>query len=785
MQGREPSLWSARSGSALASLTLLAVLLASCASSDDQSGRRPSLSAVVEQIREVDLEPRFPYRMMPAAATSSKAGPRAAIYNGDGSPATAKAQPGTGARSAVPDAGPATTGALTESAGSAGGNKGYEINLENTPVATVAKTILGDILGVGYTIDPRVQGTVNLSSGRAVPKKDLLYVLESALRVSNVALVRDGRGYRLIPSAEALAAGSIDRVQGLEAGYGISVVPLQFVSAQTLVKLLENFAAKPGLVRPDPTRNLIVIQGNSADRRAAIETALNFDADWMLGQSVGIFPVSNSTPEPIISELERIIDAGEGGLSQNVVKLEPIGRQNAILVVTRKPEFLKRVEIWIKRLDKSGGAGTGVKVYRMRYGDARQVAALLNDMFLGSSASPDSATNQLVPGGGAIASSSGRLNSRGSQSIASPAPTAAGTQQPSTTAPASFNARFADAAGGRLAQRGSAPSALGSGQGGSGAILTNVRITPDSVNNALLIYANQENYHIIERALLQIDRPQLQVAIDATIAEITLNDALRYGVQFFMNSKDVGLKPDSGSILNSAAKAVLARTLPGFNFLVGTESEPRVILDALHQVTDVKILSNPSVVVVDHQFATLQVGDQIPITTRTAQSVDVPTAPVVNNIDYRNTGIILRVAPRVNANGNVLLDVEQEISAVANTPTAGTLTPTVSQRKVSSSIAVASGQTVLLAGLISERQDRSRNGIPGLDQIPVIGEFFSTSNSGTTQRTELIIFIRPQIIRNGVDASRIAQELRAKLREFRADQPPPGAAARPKPASLQ
>jgi general secretion pathway protein D len=178
-----------------------------------------------------------------------------------------------------------------------------------------------------------------------------------------------------------------------------------------------------------------------------------------------------------------------------------------------------------------------------------------------------------------------------------------------------------------------------------------------------------------------------------------------------------------------------------------------------------------------NQFATLQVGDQIPITTRTAQSVDVPTAPVVNSIDYRNTGIILRVAPRVNANGNVLLDVEQEISAVANTPTAGTLTPTVTQRRVTSSIAVASGQTVLLAGLISERQDRSRDGIPGLDQIPVVGEFFSTKKFGTNQRTELIIFIRPQIIRNGVDASRIAQDLRAKLREFRTDPPPPRAAA--------
>jgi len=290
-----------------------------------------------------------------------------------------------------------------------------------------------------------------------------------------------------------------------------------------------------------------------------------------------------------------------------------------------------------------------------------------------------------------------------------------------------------------------------------------VRITPDVVNNALVIYASPEHYRIIERTVQQLDQPQLQVAIDATIAEITLNDDLRYGVQFFLKGKDVGLPNDSGSILNTAKDVVLSRVLPGFNFLVGTEAQPRVILDALHAVTDVKILSTPSVVVVDNQSASLQVGDQIPITTRTAQSVDVPTAPVVNNIDYRNTGVILKVAPRINANGNVLLDVEQEISAVANTTTADTLTPTISQRKVRSSIAVASGQTVLLGGLISERQDRGRKGIPGLDQIPGVGDLLSRS-SGTMARTELIIFIRPQIIRNGIDASRVARELRGKMR---------------------
>jgi general secretion pathway protein D len=655
----------------------------------------------------------------------------------------------------------------------ANAKEGYELNFENTPVSTVAKSILGDILGLGYTIDPRVQSAISLSSGRAVPRKDLLFALESALRANNIAMLREGTTYRLVPAPDAVGSGSLYQPQGAEAGYGISVIPLQYVSAQMLTKLLENFASKPGMVRADTTRNLLIVQGNSADRQSAIRTALSFDADWMRGQSVGIYPVSNSMPEPVIAELEKIIDAGEGGIGQNVIKLQPIARQNAILVVTRKPELLNRVSTWIERLDKSDISGTGLKVYRMRYGDARQIAGLLNDMFVGPSTTGlDTPSNQLAPGSGAVASSSG--STRGSQLAASliPGRTSSVAGQATTPTGAGFDSRFGDSVGPRVAQNTTGTSISSGGYnrsglpgeaGAGGAILPNIRISADVANNSLLIYANQENYRIIERALEKLDRPQLQVAIDATIAEVTLNDSLAYGVQFFLKSKDVGLKPDKGSILNTIGTAAINRVLPGFNFLVGSESDPRLILDALRTITDVKVLSTPSLVVLDNQFATLQVGDQIPITTRTAQSVDVPTAPVVNNIDYRNTGVILRVAPRVNANGNVLLDVEQEISAVANTPTAGTLTPTVTQRRVRSSIGVTSGQTVLLGGLMSEREDRSRQGIPGLEQIPYLGEVFS-HNNGTIQRTELIIFIRPQIIRNGVDAYHVAQELRAKMR---------------------
>ena len=287
--------------------------------------------------------------------------------------------------------------------------------------------------------------------------------------------------------------------------------------------------------------------------------------------------------------------------------------------------------------------------------------------------------------------------------------------------------------------------------------------------------------------LRQLDQPQAQVGIDATIAEVTLNNALSYGVQFFIQSKNLGMAPDKGSasniptsppgqpstVLNGVASALLNRAFPGFNFLIGPEAQPNMILDALHTVTDVKILSNPSLVVIDNQVATLLVGDEIPVSTGTGNVLNSATGTnntIINSIDYRSTGIILRVIPRVSPNGNVRLDIEQEISQATN-QTANTLTPTVSQRKVKSSVAVANGQTVLLAGLIQEKNELDRGGIPLLDQIPKIGDLFSHQTK-TTVRTELIIFIRPQVIRDAVDAHFVAEEFRAKLRGTIQSPPP-------------
>ena len=540
------------------------------------------------------------------------------------------------------------------------------------------------------------------------------------------------------------------------AGYGVTVVPLQFVAADTLIKLMEGFSGKPGAVRGDPSGHMLLIVGSGVERQAAVETIRTFDVDWLRGQSVGIYPIHNSSPDAMVAELEKVMDSGDSGLSHDMVKFQAMGGQNAVLAVAARPELLRSAGKWIARLDNAPLGGAAVKVYRLRYGDAKQIAELLTKTFGASGATADSASSQIAPGSTATPLSNVDRLTGGAKPAAASAPTP-GALSDASAAASPFGA---------LAARFDAASGA---EGGAA-----VRITPDIPNNAVLIYAGDEMSRTIERAIMQLDRPKLQVAIDVTIAEVTLNDELTYGVQFFFRNH-------YGSIGNATGtSSAIEPALPGFNFIIGNSVSPQVILSALHQYTTVKILSNPSLVVVDNQVATLEVGDEVPVSTGSASVLSANNA-VVNTIDYKNTGIILRVQPRVNSNGSVLLDVEQEISSVPNSSnssssTANTLTPTISTRKVKSELSVANDQTVLLAGLVSETQNGTSSGVPMLDQIPVVGAAFANKDK-QVQRTELVLFIRPQIIRNGADAATVAQELRAKMSGGRPGPfgaPPPG-----------
>jgi general secretion pathway protein D len=652
------------------------------------------------------------------------------------------------------------------------GSDAFDLNFQNADIAAAAKVLLGDLLKVGYTVDARVQGTISLSSGRPVAKRDLLPLFESVLKLNGAELVKEGAIYKVVPTGEGQASGRVDRNarQRLEPGYGISVLPLRYVSGQTVLRAIDSFAAKPGMARVDNARNLLLVQGPSVERASAIEAALALDVDWMKNQSVGIFPVRNASPETIIAELQSVFDAGREGAAGGLVRFQPVNRLNAVLAVAQTGGMIDRVKTWIARLDRADYDNTTVRVYRVRYGNARVIAGILREVFIGqagaSQVGPPASgdLSQLTPG-----STMQRMASVGTPSptaaTSSSQPTGLGTSaQPGGTTPTDTSGQS-----GTRTSGGVDLASLSTSTTGGPPLLPNVRITADVANNSLLIYANRDQYKIIERAIFELDRTPLQVAVDVTVAEVTLKNELEYGVQFYLKRLRDG--QDKASI-GLGATAVLKRLIPGANFVLGAEQDPRVVLSALNTITDVKVLSSPALVVLDNQQAVLQVGDEVPIATRSAQDVVAPNAPIINNIEMRNTGVILKVTPRVNANGVVNLDVIQEVSAVQPQPDAR-LTPTISQRRIQSSIAVASGQTVLLGGLISSRNDNSKSGIPALMDIKVLGDLFAT-NTKKAERTELIIFIRPQIIRNSIDAQLVAEELRSKLTVIGRGAPPPG-----------
>jgi general secretion pathway protein D len=648
---------------------------------------------------------------------------------------------------------------------------GVEINFEGADVQTVAKFLLGDILQLNFTVDPRVQGNVTLASAGPIPRKDVLPAFESVLRMSNAAIVRSGNLVKIVPLPEAGGGGSMGAGAG-EPGFGVSLVSLRYTSAETVAKTAESFLARPGSIRIVPSRNLLLIQGTTAERQAALDMVATFDVEWLRNQSVGVYPLKSTSPETMIGELERIFETRDGGVGQGVIRFQPISRMNAVMVVTKTPKLLTQTTEWVRRLDRIDSTGTTLRTFRLKNGNATQVAKILNDIFGQRSGSTDTAIKQIAPG---VDSAQSRLDSLDKSSGNGGMTTASNNTGNKGANPisASFDT-FSDRKG-TEADGPEAASLLSGGNAMRGAF-QNVRITADAANNAIVVYSTQDEYRVVERAIRDLDRAKLQVAINATVAEVTLTNALQYGVQFFLNGQNVSgavLGPGAATAQSSAVaaasatvqSALLQSVGPGLNLLLGSAGNPRAILNALQTVTDVKVLSSPSLVALDNQPALLQVGDEIPVTTSSAAVLSNSTTPIVNTIEMRNTGVILKVLPHIHANGSIQLEIDQEISNVVN-PDQQTLTPTISQRRVHSSVSVVSGQTVLLAGLISESSQETRSGIPGLREIKFLGDVFGNTSS-TKSRSEIIIFIKTQLIRNSQDASGVTEEFRDRLQSMR------------------
>jgi general secretion pathway protein D len=773
-------------------LFLCLVLGLGACSNNALSAAQPTLHDVNDPALNANLAARLPTPT--DSRSASNRGGQPLIFPGlDSAPASASpgssASPASGAQARVTSA---VDGAV------ATGN-GVEFNFDNADISAVAKTLLGDVLQSNYIVDPRVQGNVTLASVGPIARKDVLPVFESVLRMQNAAVIRDGNLVKIVPLPEAGGTGSIS-VDSVRPGYGVSIVPLHYVSATTVTRMAESFLARPGAIRADPSGNILLVQGTTAERQAALEMVANFDVEWLQNQSVGLYPLKSTEPDTMIKELERVFETRDGGRGQGVIQFQPITRMNAVMAVAKSAKVLQRATQWIDRLDRTDASAVTVRTYRLKYGISTQVAKVLNDLFLGKSNATNSAASQVAPGTNAGKSrldslDGGSSNGAGGQSGTGQPLTSGGTgggMGSSNPIAAAFES-FADKGAAADDDKNNKNSAGGAGGNSSRGMFQNVRISADNSNNSVVIYSNQDDYRLIESAVRELDRPPLQVAIEATVAEVTLTNDLNYGVQYYLTSHDVGLGHDNGSAArlnaptssatsdatsavtaaaSTAQTALLSRVLPGFNLLLGSEADPRAIINALSTITSVKVLSSPSLVVLDNQPALLQVGDEVPVTTSSATLLNT-TNTVVNSINMVNTGVILKVLPHVHANGSVQLEIEQEISNVVNGDQQ-TLTPTISQRRVHSTVAVTSGQTVMLGGLISETDSNNKSGIPGLNQIKYLGDLFGNTTK-SKQRQEIVIFIKPQLIRNGVDARDVAEEFRRRLRAMHGwgDEPVP------------
>jgi general secretion pathway protein D len=609
---------------------------------------------------------------------------------------------------------------------------GFQLSFTDVDVATVVAAILGDGLGVPFVVDPQVKGTINLQASRPLTRDELLPTLEAALRVQGAAIVVVNGVYNVVPVKDAAR-----RITGIStqrgSGFSIQIVSPRYVSASEIERLLQPFAPEGGILRVDESRNLLLLAGTGQEIATMIEVIKTFDVDWLAGMSFGLFPLEFVDARTIATELEGVFGDSKGPLG-GMIRFTPLGRLNSLMVVTPQPKYLADVESWIRRLDVgSATPGRRIYVYDVQNSKADDLAASLSKIL---NISYDSSSNR--SGSSDTSSSSGASSTGLSSGLGG-------------SANASRSSNY---------MSNSAGNSSDSGGGGGSGDANSVRIVPSPENNALLINASPSEYSVIEAALKRLDTRPIQVLIEASLAEVTLTDDMRYGLQWSYQGGDGPL------ILSENGGGTINQSFPGFSYLFTGRTDIRAVLNSIESLTNVRVLSNPKLLVLNNREAQLQIGDQVPVTVQSAVGTVGENSPIVNSVQFRDTGVILRVTPRVNKSGLVILEVSQEVSDVVPTTTSGIDSPTIQQRKFNSTVAVKDGETIALGGLIRESKSRSGSGVPLLRRIPFLGELFGSTVRGS-RRTELIVLMTPTVIQTADDSAELLEKLKQDFRGLR------------------
>jgi general secretion pathway protein D len=612
------------------------------------------------------------------------------------------------------------------------GEDGVTLNFEKAQLREFLSVVFDKILMQNYIVDSSVTGTVTLHTTRPITQAAVLPTVETVLQLNNAALLYDDGVYRIVPmdsAPYATRSPSVGRYSsGRDVGYGFQVVPLQFASATEIEKILTPFLADGSTLRVDGARNVLILGGPRFRLEELLATVRTFDVDWLKGMSFALFRLEYADSVTMVEELEQIVGEGSDTPLAGIVRLLPIERLNAVLVITHRPDHIASVRALIEQFDLGveGSGGRRLFVYEVENGKAENIAASLQQIF-GTSEGADEATRQ----GGLPADSV----FRSATSISRPVP------QP----------------GASIVGQARSPDSANEGDGIAADQQSDIKVIADTDNNSILVLSSQEDYRSIEAAIRRLDVAPRQVLIEATIAEVSLSDNLNYGVRWFLEESDWELGFNAPVPTGAGGEGL---TFAFFD----QDSSVQAFFDLLSATSSVKFLSTPQVMVLDNQTATIRVGDQIPVTTRSSQSTTNPDAPIVTEVQFRDTGTLLTVTPRINAGGQVTLEISQEVSLPGSSPAVGGGgNVSIAQRTINSSVTVQSGQTVVLGGLILENTTEAKTGVPILKDIPYLGNVFSSTTQDVF-RTELLITVKPQVITNSSEMRRATEDLRHQMR---------------------
>ena len=613
------------------------------------------------------------------------------------------------------------------------------LNFEGQDLQEVVKVVLGDILQENYVIAPGVKGKVTFSTARPVSPGQIMPILEMLLAWNNATLIwQDGR-YTVLPIKNAIKGQLTPRTGPVAAvrGYRVQAVPLKYIAPSEMEKLLKPYARDGAVISADNARSLLFLGGTRAELENYLKTIAIFDVDWLAGMSVGIFPLEVVEVGKIIPELEQLFGEGAGTPLAGMFRFMPLERLNAVVVITPQPEYLNQAETWIRRLDRGGSeAGTRLYVYAVKNVKAVDLADTLSEIFTGKSSgarSAGSARGGVTPGLKPVKVSSATKVGKDKAKAAKPA-------QPSRNAP---------------------------GRGLNVVQSDEIRITAVEENNALLIRATPGQYEAILSAIKRLDEVPLQVHIEAQVIEVSLEGQLQHGVRWFFENAVSDAEAGKG-VLDGGAQSGLAGAFgPGSDlataFYSWTGPDVKAVISLLESTGKTRVVSSPSLTVINNAEANLNVGDQIPVNSTSFN----PSGGVgsYSSVQYLNTGVKLSVTPRVNPGGLVFMEITQEVSSPKdNADVNGNRT--VSTRTVTTQVAVQSGETLVLGGLISTEEGLGASGVPGLHRLPLVGNLFG-SKRRTSNRKELIVFITPTVVRSIQDARTLTEEYQKKFRGIR------------------